>query len=77
MNELTVVELEGKEYSIIDEIQVDNIIYVYFINPKNLTDFCIRKTVDEKKEILTGLDDVQEFNKALKIFEQKNMETFK
>ena len=77
MDELTIVELEGKEYSIIDEIKVNDTIYVYFINPKDLTDFCIRKTVDETKEILIGLDDVEEFNKALKLFEEKNTETFK
>lgn len=77
MNELTVVELEGKEYSVIDEIQVDNTIYVYFINPQNLTDFCIRKIVDVNKEFLIGLDDSVEFNKALKLFEEKNSETFK
>ena len=47
MDELKIVTLEGKEYTVLDEIQTDNTTYVYFVNPNNLIDFCIRKLVDE------------------------------
>ena len=76
MDELKIVTLEGKEYTVLDEIQTDNTTYVYFVNPNNLIDFCIRKLVDEKKELLLGLNNAEEFEYALKLFEEKNKETF-
>lgn len=76
MDELKIVNLEGKEYTVLDEIQYRNIIYVYFVNPNNLVDFCIRKLVDEQKELLLGLDNREEFEHAIKLFKEKNQGTF-
>lgn len=75
MDELKVINLEGKEYAVIDEIKNDNFFYVYFMNPNNFADFCIRKTTDDTREILIGLDNEVEFRYALNLFTQKNKET--
>lgn len=76
MDELSIVEISGKEYAVLDEKQYNDIYYVYLVNPKGLLDFCIRKIVDEKKELLLGLDSEEEFRFALKLFEEKNKEDF-
>ena len=52
MDELKVVTLEGKEYTILDEIRYESVTYIYFVNPNNIVDFCIRKLIDEKQEVL-------------------------
>ena len=58
---------DGNYYLIVKEIQNDNDIYVYLTNAKDVNDFCIRKTNIEK-EILSPLDNEEEYNKALKLF---------
>lgn len=76
MDELKIVNLNGKEYAVLDEIQTGNIIYIYFVNPNNLIDFCIRKLADEQKEVLLSLDSREEFEYAINLFKEKNQETF-
>ena len=73
MKELNVIELGGKEYAVVDEIRKDDFFYVYFMNTNNFTDFCIRKTTDDTKEELIGLDNEAEFKYALNLFTKKNM----
>lgn len=57
---------DGTKYFITKEIKKDNVIYVYLTNPKDVTDFCIRKT-DESQEKLFPLDNEEEFEQALKL----------
>ena len=59
---------DGLKYYITKEIKNNNIIYVYLTNVLNVNDFCIRKTDDSKEELIT-LDDENEFNLALKLYE--------
>ncbi|NLL44911.1 MAG: hypothetical protein GX247_04535 [Mollicutes bacterium] len=72
--EYDVIELEnGNEYVVIDEITKNNNTYVYLVNEKEATDFCIRKLIDEGTEkVLIGLDNEEEFRQALLYFTNKN-----
>jgi hypothetical protein len=73
MVEMNFVTLEdGLEYAIIDEIEMNFQKYVYLANIKSDDGFLIRKVKDENGEnYLTGLDNDQEFDKALKAFQDK------
>lgn len=67
-----VVLEDGIEYAVIDEIEQNNITFVYLINILDSTDFCIRK-VDSviNNDLLVGLDTDNEFDLALDLFEKK------
>ena len=63
------VKLEdGNYYLVVKEIENENNVYVYLTNAKDVNDFCIRKT-DSAMEVLNPLDNEDEYNKALKLFE--------
>ena len=67
------IDLEDGSYIVADEITIDNTIYVYLNNEKDLMDFCIRKvTIDDNQEYLIGLDNKSEFDKALQVFVNKH-----
>ena len=61
MNEYESIELEGKEYIIITEVKVDNMMYVYLVNHQDPKDICIRKVINK--------DGIDTLEKALKLFE--------
>ena len=63
------VKLEdGNYYLVVKEIENGDNVYVYLTNAKDVNDFCIRKT-DNTMEVLNPLDNEDEYNKALKLFE--------
>ncbi|MCM1371228.1 MAG: hypothetical protein NC181_05020 [Clostridium sp.] len=67
-----VVLENGIEYLIANEINHGNNCYVYLMNENNSKDFCIRKKILENNhEFLIGLDDENEFEKALNLFLKK------
>lgn len=69
----SVLKVDGKTYLVVDTICEDLNKYVYFLNEKDSKDFFIRKEVtEEDKKYLVGLSDEEEFEKALKLFEEKN-----
>ncbi|HAB67350.1 MAG TPA: hypothetical protein DCE23_08285 [Firmicutes bacterium] len=69
MTDIDTIKLEDdKDYIVIDIIEG----YFYLTNIKNPADFCIRKLLDENTPELYLLDDKQEFNKALDLFNKKN-----
>lgn len=74
MEEIKTVELEdGSTYIITDEIEVDEKKYLYLTNILDAEDFCIRKYIVESgEEYLSGLDNKQEFDLALKYFLEKH-----
>lgn len=75
MNELDAIKLEGKDFVIIDEITINNTKYVHLANANDYEDFCIRKiNIKENVEILTGLDNDEEFDMALDAFVKKNLQ---
>lgn len=60
--EMKVVELDNKEYYVVKEIKLNNLLYYILINTEDNSDFQIRKIVEENGEILiVGLDDEKEF----------------
>ena len=73
MNELDAIQLEGREFVIIDEIVLNGVKYIHLANASDIEDFCIRKIVlRDNKEILTGLDTIEEFDFVLDAFIKKN-----
>ena len=63
------VKLEdGNYYLVVKEIENGDNVYVYLTNAKDVNDFCIRKT-DSTMEVLNPLDNEDEYNKALKLFD--------
>ena len=58
---------DGNYYLIVKEIKENDNTYVYLTNAKDVNDFCIRKT-DDTKENLSPLDSEEEYNLALKLF---------
>ena len=66
------IELEDKKlYLITAEIENNNNIYIYLTNAKDVNDFCIRKT-DNTKEILKPLENEEEYNLAMKLYNENN-----
>lgn len=70
----SVVLENGTKYDVVDKIIDDeNRAYIYLINPLDKFDLCIRKEIkDEEDNLLVGLDDENEFLKALGLFINKN-----
>ena len=50
--EMKVVELDNKEYYVVKEIKLNNLLYYILINTEDNSDFQIRKIVEENGEIL-------------------------
>ena len=67
MKEIDVITLEdGIEYAVIEKLEKDGNTYLYLTNVNDEKDFCIRKLVIQNgEETLIGLDDDNEFDKAL------------
>ena len=64
---------DGNEYMIIDEIEIDDINYVYLSNGENNENFRVRKNKKVGNiEMLVGLDSDQEFDKAMPYFVKKH-----
>lgn len=72
MEEYETITLEdGIEYAIIDEIEE----FVYLANINDPEDLAIRKNINkEGKDYISSLDNKEEFEKALKLFHDKNNE---
>lgn len=69
MTDIDIIKLEdSKEYMVIDIIDS----YFYLTSTKDPQDFCIRKLKDDSNPILILLDNKNEFNKAIKLFTEKN-----
>lgn len=71
--ECNVITLEnGIEYTEIDKINFNNNCYVVLSNFDDPSDFCIRKLViNNDQEYIVGLEDREEFNNVLKLFNDK------
>lgn len=65
--------LDDKKYLVVDTIEANNAKYVYFVDDDDDTDFFVRKEVTENEEkFLIGLDDDQEYDKAMNLFIEKH-----
>jgi len=64
--EVSVVEIDGTEYSELMQLQLDGNTYVYLSDLDNPDNFIIHKLViEDDEEYLIGLDSKEEFDKAL------------
>ena len=68
MIEESIILEDKKEYGIIDELIIDNITYLYLCDVEKPENFCVRKVKDDK---VIGLDNNEEFDKALAEFTKK------
>lgn len=69
------VNIKGIDYLILDEIKINNTIYVYLSEVVNPLNFMIRKVVLEgDKEYLIGLDSDEEVTNAFNYYYQKHKE---
>ena len=65
--------LDNKKYLVVDTIEANNVKYVYFVDDDDDNDFFVRKEVTENEEkFLIGLDDDQEYDKAMNLFIEKH-----
>lgn len=63
----TIILKDQNRYTIIDKIEE----YYYLVNIKDVNDFCIRKVTNNDNSRLRYLNDIIEFDKALKLFREK------
>lgn len=76
MKDVKTMILEDGEYMVIDECLINNTNYIHFAKVDDPEDFCIRKVnIIDGEEIIVGLDNMDEFNLALKSFADKHINT--
>lgn len=73
MENVEIITLEdNNDYIVTKEIIIDNVKYVYLTNTDDVASFCIRKVnIINGEEFLVGLNDQDEFLKALKSFTEE------
>ena len=64
MTEYEVINIDNKDYIIVNEINHKGITYIYLVNPKNEADVMIRKNSKEDKDLYVPLENDDEFNLA-------------
>lgn len=62
----------NREYLVMDKIPYNGRFYVYLTNSSDPTDFCCRKEIEEDKTYLVGLDNQEEADLALSLFQEKH-----
>lgn len=69
--EVSVLEIDGVEYIIADNIldKDNNVMYYYFVNKDNPEDYIIQKLADDNDSLL-GVSE-EEFDKALSLLKEK------
>ena len=72
MEDIYTLEIDGKQYLIIDQIKSKDSEFVYFSNEEDPKDFCIRKLASDDNDALVGLDSDEEFDYALSLFLDKH-----
>lgn len=72
--EFNIIKLENnEEYVIVDAIQNENNKYLFLANKDNEEDICIRKVIEnDGQEFLIKLDDEEEFEETLELFNIKH-----
>lgn len=73
MENVEIITLEdNNDYIVTKEIVVDNVKYVFLTKSDDVASFCIRKVnIINGEEFLVGLNDHDEFLKALKGFTEE------
>lgn len=69
----SVLNIDGKNYDVVDTILVENIKYVYLVNQEDNKDFFVRREVTrDESRYLQPLVSEEELKKALELFYEKN-----
>lgn len=69
----SVIEIDNKKYLVVDVIIDEDNKYVYFVNENDMSDLLIQKEIKEDdKTYLVNLENEDEFNKVMHLFEEKN-----
>lgn len=72
---VTSIEIDGKEYLLIDSISDDKNVYNFFCNPNDKDDIYVLKDKDEGEEsFYVSLDNENEIDYAFSLFFQKYSE---
>jgi len=75
MKEIEVVKLEGIEYMVIKELIIDGVTYIHLAQVESPEEICIRKIqIIDGDEMIVGLDNKEEFDKALEVFNNNHKE---
>ena len=64
MNEYEVINIDNKDYLIVNEINHKGTTYIYLVNPKNEADVMIRKSSKQDPDLYVPLENDDEFNLA-------------
>ena len=72
MKQVEIIDIENKKYMVLNEIHDNGETYLFLTNIKNPKDFLIQKVDKNDKEYLVNLDNEEEFNKALDLFNNNN-----
>ena len=63
---------DGREYYIVDNVEVDNVIYTFFSDVLDEKEIKIRKIItDNNKEFYVGLDNPDELKKVIVAYNKK------
>lgn len=74
---VTTIELNGKEYFLVDSLGDQNHLYHFFSSVENQSDFCVLKDKNEDGEsFYVSLDNDAEFDYAMSLFYQKYQDDF-
>ena len=68
MQQVEIVDIDNKKYMVLNEIEDSGETYLYLTNVKNPKEFMIQKVDKNDNDYLINLDDEEEFNKALSLF---------
>ena len=68
MQQVEIIDIDNKKYMVLNEIEDNGETYLYLTNIKNPKEFLIQKVDKNDKDYLINLDDEEEFNRALSLF---------
>ncbi len=64
--EVNVIEIDNKNYYILETLEIDNNKYFILANENDKKDFCVRKVIKENnQEFLVKLENAEELDKVL------------
>lgn len=74
MQQVEIIDIDNKKYMVLNEIEDSGETYLYLTNVKNPKEFLIQKVDKNDNDYLINLDNEEEFNKALNLFNNSSSE---
>lgn len=68
---LEVINIDNKDYIILDKLTDNNNTYYYLSNEEDKEDFFIQKIDKNNKDQIIPLESKEEFNKAMELYREK------